>query len=82
MTNSQRTTTIPGRDGEWINENPTRRIVWTTDTTECANCESTFRLDNAHYYVTLRGSPSTTTDVDSREIVFCSRSCADKELKP
>lgn len=65
-------------DEEWIEEDLTRRVVWTTDTTECANCGSTVELNTAHYYVTFHTTHSTSTGADSNEVVFCSRSCAEE----
>lgn len=66
-------------DEEWFGEGLTRRVVWTTDTTECANCGSTFDLDTAHYYVTHHTAHSASTGADSNEVVFCSRSCAEEQ---
>lgn len=79
--NSPRTTTIAGSDDEWLIEDPTRRVVWTDDTGACSGCGSTFRLDTAHYYVTLQPAHTANDDRGSREFVFCDRSCAEEWLQ-
>lgn len=83
MTGSQRTTTVAGSDEEWNVDGPTRHVVWSGETGECAECEASFELDSGHYYVTLRPSSSTlSADADTREIVFCSDRCAEAWLRP
>lgn len=79
--NSQRTIAIPGNDEAWLVEDRKRRVVWSTDTTTCVNCDSTIDLDTTHYHVTLRAAATDGEDGTTRELVFCSRTCADEWLR-
>lgn len=63
-------------EDEWVVEGRRRRAVWTTETTECANCGSTLELGTTYYYATLRSIQSTPTQ--TRELVLCSRNCFDE----
>lgn len=82
MRESQRTTTVAGSDEEWLVEGPTRRVVWSGETGECAECETSFELSSGHYYVILRPSSAVSADANTREFAFCSDRCAEAWLRP
>lgn len=64
---------IADGDGEWVVEDFTRRVAWTSETVDCTNCGSTVELDTEHFSVTLRSTKSPRAQTQTR--VFCSRSC-------
>lgn len=67
----------PDSSAELAIENLTKRVVWTTDTTECHSCGSTVELRSDHYYATPEADDESTSD----EVVFCSRACAESYFR-
>lgn len=75
---SSESVTFGDSEERWTVESFTRRGSWSEETTECANCQLTVRLDTVHYHALLLPHRLTNPTEESREVVFCSRSCADE----
>lgn len=79
MSDTSHNSIPPDRSAQRAMDNLTRRVVWTTDATNCHNCESVVNLHSGHYYVTLR--ERTNDEPTQREVVFCSRPRAEEYFR-